>query len=84
MSKLSVFYFFSRRLIVRPSDYRPLGLPDVQHLLHVDPVRLGGDRGDGAGGGLHHLGVEQPAGKLSFWKIYNAWSQTRSQWGGEE
>jgi hypothetical protein len=39
-----------------------LGLPGVSHLLHVDPDRLAGDRGDGAGGGLLHLSVEQPQG----------------------
>jgi hypothetical protein len=39
-----------------------LGLPGVSQLLHVDPDRLAGDRGDGAGGGLLHLSVEQPQG----------------------
>ena len=37
-----------------------LGPPGVSHLLQVDPNRLSGDRGDGAGGGLLHLGAEQP------------------------
>ena len=41
-----------------------LGLPGIVHLLHVDLNQLDGDRGVGAGDGLH-LGVEQPQGSYA-------------------
>jgi hypothetical protein len=68
---LCLFIVFNRTTLSVPSlaqltcdtTIDGLGLPADSLLLQGDPDRLGGDRGEGAGGGFSS--VELPAGKLT-------------------